>query len=658
MKNHNQNCKCCSSRAEPKKVPALDTLAQLGIFSEKQAKNPDNSDFEKVTKINDLKTLRKRAGRKYITSALAKGLILINECEKEIQLEQLARQTKRNRIKTTIKYTSQANKRIKIKPLSNYSVTPNGHDDIQETSIDTEQEALSFIYDIFYNPTFISKKRPIQLKNAPIEQQKEIDKRILSKINVDNRLDSFLISPTESPNPEQRFLDIFYKTSDSNSVERKRFSKNNKKLDFFEVEAKDKKIIQSYWNMYHCNREMIVSNDGTVSTRYCKNRLCMTCNAIRTAELINTYAPVLESWKNEMYMVTLTVENCTQSQLKQTIDEMQKVFVKVKDSLKKRFSDGHINEKFAGIRKLECTSIRENDFHPHYHILVKGKENALELREQWVKIVEKSKVISCKMKGTDKFGNEVYLQDVTKADEQAGKELFKYFTKILSKNKNDENIYLHRLDTIFKAIRGKRVFQTFGFKISDYTTTIAEQKTDNQEQVQEIEKDVFKFSLLDSTQQLVNEAYELYAKTNHNAENKIDLVKTLYNIQKDKIMSFLPYMNDFDKSSLEFIMNDFEQSQKNMIDLDCFQIELEKINQDLVISLQNVEDGEQDTDEKSYKVFIYNEVSKMWHSIENGEPLFYYTVSAKSSETVKRMKYPKKYRDKIVDIFINYDTYY
>jgi hypothetical protein len=66
---------------------------------------------------------------------------------------------------------------------------------------------------------------------------------------------------------------------------------------------------KSYWNMFHCTATLEKVGDK-VTARYCKNRTCMVCNSIRTAQNINTYEPVLEAWKEEMFMVTLTVPNC------------------------------------------------------------------------------------------------------------------------------------------------------------------------------------------------------------------------------------------------------------------------------------------------------------------------------------------------------------
>jgi len=64
--------------------------------------------------------------------------------------------------------------------------------------------------------------------------------------------------------------------------------------------------IQAYWNAYHCLNNVIVSNSKMYG-RYCKNRFCAICNAIRKADPINRYYPVISLWENFQF-VTLTVK--------------------------------------------------------------------------------------------------------------------------------------------------------------------------------------------------------------------------------------------------------------------------------------------------------------------------------------------------------------
>ena len=57
--------------------------------------------------------------------------------------------------------------------------------------------------------------------------------------------------------------------------------------------------VQMYWNTYHCQRKIIKSG-STLHGNYCKNRFCTICLAIRKAENINKYHPVLKEWKESL----------------------------------------------------------------------------------------------------------------------------------------------------------------------------------------------------------------------------------------------------------------------------------------------------------------------------------------------------------------------
>ena len=164
--------------------------------------------------------------------------------------------------------------------------------------------------------------------------------------------------------------------------------------------------------------------------------------------------PVLEKW-DDKYFVTLTLPNCPGNDLSDTLEFMQKTFGKIHAKLKKQFQRGQ-REKVVGLRKLECTySADRNDYHPHYHLIIRGEKNANDFLSEWLKRVPTAKSIA---------------QDIRPANTKAVKELFKYFTKAVTtvRNKNgevkDRMIYADAMDVIFNSIKGKRTFQNFGFK--------------------------------------------------------------------------------------------------------------------------------------------------------------------------------------------------
>jgi len=196
---------------------------------------------------------------------------------------------------------------------------------------------------------------------------------------------------------------------------------------------------QSYYNTYHCS-ETLQQVGKSITSRYCNNRWCLTCNRIRTAKLINGYVGVLSKLEDKQF-VTLTVPNVSAEQLPDTLALMAKTF----NAIRKRFTK-YTKTPIVGIRKLEITyNPNRQDFHPHYHFLVSGRNVSELLVSEWLK----------RFSGTGKVA-----QDVRQADDKSVMELFKYFTKIVTK----EQIHIKPLDVIFSSMRGMRVFQPMGIK--------------------------------------------------------------------------------------------------------------------------------------------------------------------------------------------------
>lgn len=233
-------------------------------------------------------------------------------------------------------------------------------------------------------------------------------------------------------------------------------------------EQNDKSILaKSYWNTYHCAKTLQICSNGKVAGKYCKNRWCMVCNSIRTAQLINKYKPILDSWECK-YLVTLTVPNCNGDWLPEYLRMMCYYFAKIKQSFYRQYKRGKL-PKFTGIRKLECTyNPKANSFHPHFHLIVNDKALAELLIEKWLKHLHYAKRPA---------------QDVRKANANACMELFKYFTKVVSggsKTCPERKVYADAMDTIFNAMRGRRVFQPFGMNVS------AEAQTDSAVDISEV----------------------------------------------------------------------------------------------------------------------------------------------------------------------------
>lgn len=101
------------------------------------------------------------------------------------------------------------------------------------------------------------------------------------------------------------------------------------------------------------------------------------------------------------------------------------------------------------LRKEECTIRPFGYYHFHFHVIVEGKANAEYLQQAWLELNPDSRARA---------------QDFRPFIKGKTIELFKYFTKLVAKDKNNKTCRLdyRRLDVVFRAMRGRRTFQTYG----------------------------------------------------------------------------------------------------------------------------------------------------------------------------------------------------
>lgn len=212
---------------------------------------------------------------------------------------------------------------------------------------------------------------------------------------------------------------------------------------------------KSYWRSYHCAGSLTTFSDGSILGNYCKNRWCMVCNAIRTAQSINTYVPVISGWKDARFC-TATRVNVSRGDLFAEVRDLHKLFIQIKRSISKRYERGKIDFKLVGVRKFECTyNAIADTYHPHFHVIFQTEEMAVCFMAEW-------------MKRNKKQGKKIdrKAQDIRAVDENSLCELFKYMTKVISKTgKGKRVIFADAMDLIFNAMHKKRVLQNFGFKL-------------------------------------------------------------------------------------------------------------------------------------------------------------------------------------------------
>lgn len=211
----------------------------------------------------------------------------------------------------------------------------------------------------------------------------------------------------------------------------------------------DSPLKKSYGTTYFQCAETLEQVGTKVTSRYCNHRWCVVCNRIRTANLIKGYEGPLSELK-DLQFVTLTLPNVSGNDLRETIEQMIKQSQTIQDYFKKRKQRGLQGWQLVGIRKTECTyNAKTGEFHPHFHFLISGKDAAEALVSEWLKRVE---VASWQ------------AQDVRKATEGSEKELFKYFSKMVTKVEGKNVTLLEPLDIVYQAMRGLRVFQPMGLK--------------------------------------------------------------------------------------------------------------------------------------------------------------------------------------------------
>jgi hypothetical protein len=221
-------------------------------------------------------------------------------------------------------------------------------------------------------------------------------------------------------------------------------------LVFKLVDIGDSKLNKAYWSTYHCSSILHLKGD-TLTSKYCKQRWCIVCSRIRTAQVIKQYLPAFQEWNNKAF-VTLTVPNCTADDLKAVIAAMKTAFDRIRKQMDNDWRRGKRKNPLVAVRKLEVTyNPQTKNYHPHFHLIVRDMEVAHDLREKWL-----GQPLGASWDG----------QDVRQADNDSCLELCKYFTKLISSHSEERLIHVDPLDTIFKSVAGERVFQAYKVKAS------------------------------------------------------------------------------------------------------------------------------------------------------------------------------------------------
>ncbi len=226
---------------------------------------------------------------------------------------------------------------------------------------------------------------------------------------------------------------------------------------------------QAYWNTFHCQNK-IVSSGNRIYGKYCKNRFCTVCSAIRKADIINRYYPKMKTWEDPHFL-TLTIKAVKAKSLSKWINGMFRAFSLIYQKHKKRYQrKGEI--KLVGIKSLECNfNPLTKTYNPHFHIITANKETAELLKREWLQLWKyKDKPNKIVVSSAAQF-----IRKVENLERDLI-EVIKYGSKIFTepdikrksrkeKSKFPPIIYAQALDNIFTAMKGKRIFERFGFNL-------------------------------------------------------------------------------------------------------------------------------------------------------------------------------------------------
>lgn len=232
-------------------------------------------------------------------------------------------------------------------------------------------------------------------------------------------------------------------------------------INIAESKGEDERV-KSFWNTYYCQSRIYSSGDRLYG-RYCKNRFCTLCCSIRKAFVINKYLPTIKLWEGP-YFITLTMKAVPAKLLKQRLKNTLRAFRIIINRYRKKNQRGR-GIKFIGIKSLECNfNPKRKTYNPHLHLIVANKEMADVFIIEWLKL------------WTDEWSYK-RAQNARKVEDTERDliEIVKYGSKIFtepdvnkkSKEKNSPLLYVSALNNILKAMTGLRVFERFGFNLSD-----------------------------------------------------------------------------------------------------------------------------------------------------------------------------------------------
>ena len=194
-------------------------------------------------------------------------------------------------------------------------------------------------------------------------------------------------------------------------------------------------------SMFCCGT--VYQTDQKLESTFCRSKWCTVCGRNRSAKITDAYGEILTSLP-DLHFVTLTIKSMEADQLGLSIDRMNNAWRKIYNAMTRK------GIKPQGGRTLEITH-GVKGYHPHYHILISGQENAMMLQSLWMKHFKEE---------ANQGGQYVSPVNSNKGI-NAVMELVKYSVKPLVNGKILAPEVLH---TINVATFGRQMFSPFGIK--------------------------------------------------------------------------------------------------------------------------------------------------------------------------------------------------
>lgn len=195
-----------------------------------------------------------------------------------------------------------------------------------------------------------------------------------------------------------------------------------------------------------CSHSVKQKGDTIQGSIRCKSKWCRICNRVKAGSNWAKYGRQLAELP-ELHFVTLTTgPRATADELKTRVDEMYSVIRKIYRKLK------DTGLPLAGFRSFEVTHEKNEDtFHPHFHILISGSQQAVMLLKLW---------------------NVAYGDRISKAAQECRvvlssdredvvREVFKYTHKTVTDKGMISPAALHHINVV---TFGRQMFIPFGIK--------------------------------------------------------------------------------------------------------------------------------------------------------------------------------------------------